>query len=608
MNSAEVLIKFKGDTSSADNATKQLSTSLGQLTKSFTLANVAGNAINKGLQVISSNMDDAISRVDILNNYPKVMSNLGISVEDAEKSIALMSDKLIGLPTMLDEGAMAVQRFTSANGDIEKSTDMFLAVNNAILAGGAPAQIQSSALEQLSQAYAKGKPDMMEWRTLMSAMPAQLKQVATAMGYVSADELGAALRDGSITMTDFTDAIMKLNKEGLEGFQSFEEQAKNSTGGIATSVKNMKNAFVRGVASMITSVSSALEPFGGLTGVIGKIGLAGEKVFKALGKALQFIVPIIANVVSWLAKHKDLLLAILTPLAAFIATVKTMAFITTLITTIKTAVSGLFMVLSANPIALVVAAVAGLIAIFVYLWKHCEGFRNFFIGMWEAIKTVVGVVIDAIKGYFNILITVFTAVWNKLKSGAIAAWNGVKNTFSTVATFFRNIFTNAWTAVKNVFSTGGKIFDGIKEGIVTAFKTIVNGIIGGINKVVAVPFNAINKVLRKIKNVSVAGIEPFSWIHTFDVPQIPKLAVGTNLVPEDMLAMIHKGEAVVPKKFNPYANGINSSTIGSMQSGRQKPIVNVYADFSMDPLGQVVSKIKTYSGGAKNDYNYGYGG
>ena len=72
----------------------------------------------------------------------------------------------------------------AANGDIERSTDMFLAVNNAILAGNAPMENQAAALEQITQAYSKGKPDMMEWRTLMTAMPGQLKQVAKAMGYV----------------------------------------------------------------------------------------------------------------------------------------------------------------------------------------------------------------------------------------------------------------------------------------------------------------------------------------------------------------------------------------------------------------------------------------
>ena len=124
---------------------------------------------------------------------------------------------------------------------------------------------------------------------------------------------------------------------------------------------------------------------------------------------------------------------------------------------------------------------------------------------------------------------------------------------------FKNIFTNAWNGVKAVFSTGGKIFDGIKDGIVKGFKAIVNAIIGGINKVIKVPFDGINTALNKIRNVNILGAKPFKGlISTIKVPQIPKLNIGTNYVPDDMLAMIHKGEAVIPKKFNPYASPSNS--------------------------------------------------
>jgi hypothetical protein len=71
--------------------------------------------------------------------------------------------------------------------------------------------------------------------------------------------------------------------------------------------------------------------------------------------------------------------------------------------------------------------------------------------------------------------------------------------------------------------------------------------------------------------------------------------------------MIHEGEAVVPKKFNPYANGIRPQTISSMNT--ISPVINITLNNNMefDPLGQLVSNIKTFSGGAKNDYNYGVG-
>ena len=254
---------------------------------------VAGLGITKligaAFSTITSNIDGAVKRLDTLNNFSKVMGNLGVSAKDADKSIAKMSDKLMGLPTTLDAGAMAVQRFTSKNGDVAKSTDLFLALNNAILAGGAPAEIQASALEQLSQAYAKGKPDMMEWRTAMSAMPAQLKQVAIAMGYIDADALGEALRKGDVSMNDFMDTIVKLNKTGVKGFKNFEQQARASTGGLQTTIANAKNAVLRGVASLISGFDKALKKakLGSLGDNIAKIGKMAEKVLSGISDKLS---------------------------------------------------------------------------------------------------------------------------------------------------------------------------------------------------------------------------------------------------------------------------------------------------------------------------------
>ena len=175
---ANVLIKFTGDTKDVDAKMTGLNKTMGSVTKGF----VAGSIITKGLStafnMVSASTGNAIKRLDTMNNFPKVMSNLGISAKESEEAIKTMSDQLTGLPTSIDSAAASVQRFTSKNGDVKKSTDLFLAMNNAILAGGAPAEQQATAMEQLSQSYAKGKPDMMEWRSIQSVMPAQLKQIA----------------------------------------------------------------------------------------------------------------------------------------------------------------------------------------------------------------------------------------------------------------------------------------------------------------------------------------------------------------------------------------------------------------------------------------------
>lgn len=221
------------------------------------VGNIAANIISKAFNTISSSVGDAVTRLDTLNNFPKVMSNLGISAKASQPAIDYMTEKLNGLPTAVDAAALAVQRFTSANGNIQASTEMFLALNNAVLAGGAGADIQRSALEQLSQAYAKGKPDMMEWRTMMMAMPAQLKQIATAMGYADASALGEALRSGEVSMNQFMATITQLNKQGVAGFKSFEEQARGATGGVATSITNLKTAITRGIANIMDAIGQS---------------------------------------------------------------------------------------------------------------------------------------------------------------------------------------------------------------------------------------------------------------------------------------------------------------------------------------------------------------
>ena len=387
MNS-EVLIKFKGDTTDVDKKTSQLEGSFGKLTKSITMGNLAAKGIGKAMQIVSQNMDSAINRLDTMNNFPKVMSNLGISAKESEKAVQKLSEGLQGIPTTLDAGALAVQRFTSKNGDVQKSVKLFLAVNDAILAGGASSQIQESALEQLSQAYAKGKMDMMEWRSIQTAMPAQLKQVASAMG-LTVDELGEMMRQGDNTaqvMDQFIDTIVEMDEKSVKGFKSLKEQARNATGGVQTSIANMKTAFARGIANIINSIDKSLKSIGGLSGAIGKVGKIVEGLFKSVSsviptitkivikliKALKTLLPLIkAIVVAWLAYKAALIgiqaINIITTIA------KTASAFITLIPSIhsaKNAMELLNMTFKANPIGIVIASITALVAAFKFLYNE----------------------------------------------------------------------------------------------------------------------------------------------------------------------------------------------------------------------------------------------
>lgn len=269
------LNSVKNEVTGLKNHVDKVTGSIGNSFKSIRNI-VAGLGIASLIKsTILGNVDAAIKRVDTLSNYSRVMSNLGVGSVQANASVQKLSNKLIGLPTTLDDASGAVQRFTAVNGNISRSTDMFLALNNAILAGGASSEIQKSALEQLSQSYAKGKPDMFEWRSAMTAMPAQMKQVAEAMGFVNASALGEALRNGTVSMDQFMNTLMQLNTQGINGYQSFEEQARNATGGISTSIANMRTAIVRCMSEVMNT--------------IGQSNIAG--FFTNIAKAINSCVP-----------------------------------------------------------------------------------------------------------------------------------------------------------------------------------------------------------------------------------------------------------------------------------------------------------------------------
>ena len=467
--------------------------------------NLMAQGISKAMGVISNNIDSAIKRVDTLNNFPKIMSNLGISADEADKSIKKMSDKLQGLPTTLDAGAAAVQRFTSKNGDVAKSTDIFLALNNALLAGGQTTEIQASALEQLSQAYAKGKPDMMEWRTAMTAMPAQLNQVAEAMGFGknASDKLGEALRSGEVSMDDFMAKISEMNTKGGKGFQSFENQAKNSTGGIQTAIAVMNSRITQGIAAVIDEIGSE-----NIAKIAEGIGNAIKEIGKTLAQVINFVIKnwnVIGPIIGVLATVAGTIIAINTALTAYKA--------------IQTAVNAVQMafnvILSANPLGLILTAIAAIIAALTYFFTQTEVGKQILQGFFDFVSAVFGGIADFIGG-----------VWQGITAGATAVWESIQSIFGGVADWFGSVFKGAWEAVKAVFSTGSKIFTGIVDGIIGGFKAIVNGIIGGLNAVIAVPFNAINGILNGIKSIDILGIKPFDWVGTIDVPQIPLLAQG----------------------------------------------------------------------------------
>ena len=154
--------------------------------------------------------------------------------------------------------------------------------------------------------------------------------------------------------------------------------------------------------------------------------------------------------------------------------------------------------------------------------------------------------------------------FDNMKNKAGSAVSGIKEAFKGIPEWFRTTFTKAWTNVKNVFSKGGKVFTGIKDGILSGLKSVINALIRGINRVVAIPFNGLNAALNKLKNVKILGRKPFSkLIGNISVPQIPMLAKG-GVITSPTIAMMgeYAGAKTNPEIVTPQSilrETINSS-------------------------------------------------
>lgn len=268
------------------------------------------------------------------------------------------------------------------------------------------------------------------------------------------------------------------------------------------------------------------------------------------------------------------IVAVIGPLLIIVGSIITgIGNLVTAIGTIKTAVAGLTIVQNglnlsflACPITWIVLAIAGLVAAFVVLWNKCEWFRNFWINLWQQIKTSLGIagewvksvfnaiwncivsfitsfvgaitnmwntivtilspIIDFIKGIVETLWSIITSIINVIVLAVTAAWEGIKvaltpviqffqniwneivNIFSIVATWFGNKFAEAWNNIKNAFSTVGSFFSGIWHtvtGIFTQIGVAVGNAIGGAFK------SVVNSIINFAQNTINGFIRSINW-------------------------------------------------------------------------------------------------
>lgn len=262
----------------------------------------AAAVTTKAMSVISGSIGNAVSRADQMNNFPKVMKNLGYSSQDAAASIKKISNALDGLPTTSSAMTGMVQQLAPLTSNLDEATNIALAFNNAMLAGGASTMEQENALTQYTQMLSAGKVDMQAWRSIQAAMPGQLNQVAEAMlgAGKNSNDLYEAMKNGSISFDDFNKKVMELNQNGFGKYASFAQQAKDATQGIGTAMENVQNRVAKAVQKVVEAVGveNIAGAINGFSSQFGKIGDAAAGMVTGVkgwfGKAAQAAQPLVS--------------------------------------------------------------------------------------------------------------------------------------------------------------------------------------------------------------------------------------------------------------------------------------------------------------------------
>ena len=502
-----------------------------------------GGLISQFFDSIVTVADNIIPRIaQVMETLPQLITNL------VPKLLGKISEIIDTLLPVVVEGAVSL-----LNAIVQVLPQLVTSILNAL-----PALI--SGIEQVFYAIVDALPQLMT--VICEALPILIPQLVNAlvnMIVYLATHIAEIIQP---LIDNLPEIIIAIVDALMDNLPALIEGCVALVIGIVQAIPQIIMALIEALPTVIQSILEGLWNalpllLEGIISIVGEIGIAIWDIlsgfFTALGEWFgglwESIKTIFAPVVEWFG---NLFSTIWESIVSVFSVVGTWVYdniiapVANFFTELWNSIVNAFHTVI-DPWIEIVKRIATIIYDNVIV-----PIKDFFVNLWN---DVVGV-FSAAASWFTTNISepiknIFTGIWDKLKSGASSAWNGIKNVFGSVADWFKNIFSKAWQAVKNVFSTGGKVFEGIKDGIVKAFKTVVNAIIRGINKVIKVPFDGINWALNKIKSIEIVGIKPFNWISTINTPQIPELEKGGVLKKGQVGLLEGKGdEAVVPLEKN----------------------------------------------------------
>lgn len=370
---------------------------------------------------------------EALKYVAPVANSMGISLEETAAAIGIMSDAGIKgsqAGTTLRGALSRLARPTKAMQDTMDNLGVsFYDADGKMKPLKTQVELLKKAFEGLTPEQQQNALVTLYGQESLSGMMALIDKVPDSLGKLtkSLKDSDGAADDMARTMQD------NMNSSIEQMFGAFESAAIVIQKILAPSIKKVADA----ISGLVEKFVSAPESTQKLVVAIGAIAIAIGPVLYALGmvvKAFQTMKVGLGVLGNGISLFKKLGSAI--------------GFLT-------------------SPVGLVIAAVALLVVGFIYLWNTSEDFRNFWIGLWEGIKSAVSSAAEWIQNAWKSTGEWFNNLWKSIKEGADNVWTTIQEAPGKAADWIKN----KWTETKEFFSS---IWDGIKEAASSAWEGIVN--------------------------------------------------------------------------------------------------------------------------------------
>lgn len=472
---------------------------------------------------------------DMLSGIEGVMNLAAASGEDLATTSDIVTDALtaFGLSAQ-DSGHFAdilAAASSNANTNVSMMGETFKYCAPIAGALGFSAEDTAQAIGLMANAGIKGSQAGTALRTIMNNLSGEVKICGSSIGEVTVATTNAdgSMRDLSDILADCRTAFSGLSesekaaaaeslvgKNAMSGFLALMNAGEGDINKLSSAIENCDGC----AADMAATMNDNLE---------GQLTILKSQLQELAISFGEMLMPAIRTIVGWIQKFVDWLnsmdegtrkvIITIALVAAAIGPVlivigKVMSAVGTIMTIIPKLASVIgivqkaFMALNAtmlaNPIVLIIAAIAALVAAFIYLWNTNEEFRQFWIDLWEDIKEIAIAVWEGLKEFFSAaweaIKSTAETIWNGIKNFFTGLWDGIKTIFTTVVNAISTFLSTAWNTIKTVVTTVWTAISTFFTTIWTAIKNTFTTVVNAISTFLTTAWNAIKTTATTIWN------------------------------------------------------------------------------------------------------------